>query len=186
MLSIQSTPKTLIILWNDQIYREVCKRLFQKELKNLPSSTFTHFTQHFTELEEKVGKRHALYLLSTRALLTSQLKSKLLSKGISSEIAQKIILFCQTMGYIDDSASVERFIQKEQKKGRSALAITQKLKAKGMQCAIPTSSDEQALRALIQKMRKNRAETPEQRRKLAAKLCRRGFAPDLVMQCLNL
>ena len=81
---VPNHPKKIAVFWKGSLFRTVCKTLFEKEIQNLAKElTQEEFLCHFAQIEQKVCKRYALFLLSQRALLSSDLEKKLTAKGIS-------------------------------------------------------------------------------------------------------
>lgn len=191
----KSDPKMIVLSWEGTVWRELSKSLFFNELKKFPCGlSWGDFLARFMLLEEKIGKRYAVYLLSQRALLSTDLKAKLLSKGLSASAAAVSVQYCFEKGFLDDSREITRLVSKELKKGQSAKAVFFKLKAKK---GIDESqlrkhlqeighSDDEALKKWLQKnAKKINREDPQEVRKLIAKLCRKGFAPGTVFKALD-
>ncbi|MBS0604976.1 MAG: RecX family transcriptional regulator [Verrucomicrobia bacterium] len=191
----KNDPKTLLLLWEGEVWREVGKSLFINELRKFPPGlSWEDFLSRFTLLEDKVGKRYAIYLLSQRALLSSDLETRLVSKGISLPAAKAVVGFCREKKYLDDSQEIARLVAKELKKGQSAKAVLFKLRQKKgiseialrehLQSAAPSDAD--ALQKWMSKLgKKIDRSDPAEMRKLMAKLCRRGFSPDLVFKAFD-
>ena len=187
-------PKTLILYWDEEIWRNVCKSLFFNELRKLPKDLqWEDFYSRFTLLEEKISKRYAVFLLAKRNLLSSELETKLLAKGFSSPSIESAILYCVEKGFLDDEQEIPRLYAKEIRKGYSSKAVYFKLKQKKIndsqlryhlkQAAL---EDRQNLkRWLIKHASKIKRDDPKEMKKLAAKLCRRGFSIELVFQELD-
>jgi SOS response regulatory protein OraA/RecX len=191
----KNDPRTLIISWEGEVWREVCKSLFLSELKKLPPHLAKEdFFSQFLLLEEKIIKRHVIDMLSKRNFLSSDLESKLLAKGFSPNVTKAAILYCCEKGYLEDSQQIARLIAKELKKGRSAKAIYFKLKQKKgvddsqlrqLLCHA-AGSDRQALQKWLEKNgRRIDRDDPKELRKWMAKLYRLGFSVDLVLQEFN-
>ncbi len=183
-------PQTLVILLDGEVWREVAKSLFQGELRKFPKDiSREEFLSRFSLFEEKRGRSYAIYLLSRRLYLASDLREKLVGKGFSRGVADQIVESCVQKGYIDDSQEIHRLVAKELKKGQSAKAVYYKLRQKkgmredllkeALEKANPSDGD--ALDKWLEKHAKkiDRSDRDE-RRKLVAKLLRRGFSPELV------
>ena len=187
-----NNPKMIDLFWEGSLFRTVYKFLFSKELVSIPETvTYEELCSHLAQIEQKGGKRYALWLLSRRALLSSELEEKLLSKGISQESAEKILHFFVERGYLDDTAQMNRLIAGELKKGRSRRAIYCKLtQQKGVDPALlspllkdKVTSDEEALdRWLAKHARKLQNADYDARRKIMQKLSRLGFSTDLIRE----
>jgi SOS response regulatory protein OraA/RecX len=144
--------------------------------------------------EEKMGKRYALYLLSKRAYLCSDLMEKLEAKGISSETAKGIIRFCLEKGFLDDSSHIARLVAKELRKAQSVKAVFFKLRAKKgidenllkshLEQLAPSNGD--ALQKwLIKNQRRINFNDRDEVRKTVAKLCRKGFSVNEVVNAIK-
>jgi SOS response regulatory protein OraA/RecX len=188
-------PRVIQLSWEGKVWREVHKSLFFNDLNKFPEGlTWEEFLERFTSLEEKIARRYAIYMLSKRNFLASNLESKLLAKGVSPSVAQAIILYCSEKGYIDDSQEMARLIGKELRKGQSAKAVYFKLKQKRgvddsqlrqllRQAAL---SDQEALQRWFEKNgRKINRKDPKEMKKWIAKLCRLGFSAELVFHTLK-
>lgn len=180
--------KALFILWEGEIWRKVYKPLFFNELKKIPRSlTWEEFLAHFYPLEEKIGKRYALYLLSCRSYFSSDLEAKLFEKGFSPSCASSVVAFCQEKGYLNDREKIEQLVAKERSKGKGARVIYAKLKQKKM--APIDFSEEEEEKALFQWLAKHvhKVDLSNQleKQKLIAKLLRRGFSLSMILQALD-
>ena len=187
-------PRTLILYWNDEIWRNVCKSLFINELRRFPRDLqWEDFCSRFTLVEEKISKRYAVFLLAKRNLLSAELKAKLLAKGFSSNAIKAAIQYCVEKGCLDDAQEVSRLVTKEIRRGYSSKAVYFKLKQKKVdesqlryhlkQAAL---EDRQNLKKwLVKHASKIKRDDPKEMKKLAAKLCRRGFSIELVLQELS-
>lgn len=186
ILRIEEKKDMLILLWEGEEWRTVNKSLFLNELKKFPQGISQ---KEFSAIEEKVAKNHALFLLSQRSLLSSQLESKLLEKGISPECAKKTIALCSEKGYLNDDSGIEKLFARELRKGRSAKAAYFKIKQKAGGIDLiehyeqALTSERESLKRYIEKNQKkiNRSD-PKEMRKWAAKLCRQGFSPEMVLR----
>lgn len=186
MLRIEIKKDVLILLYEGEEWRKVSKLLFFNELKKFPQGLTQ---EEFSTLEKKIAKNHALFLLSQRSLLSSQLESKLLEKGISSECAKKTVALCCEKGYLNDDSGIEKLFASELRKGRSAKAAYFKIKQKAGCIDLKEhykqalASERESLKQYLQKNQKkiNRSD-PKEMRKLAAKLCRQGFSLEMVLR----
>ena len=196
LIEKKNNPQILCILRDGEVWREVYKSLFIKDLHKIPKNTpWNEFIPLFCSLEEKVAKRYAIYLLSRRAYLSCDLAKKLREKGISPQATEGAIGYCQDKGYVDDQHLLQRAVLKEQRKGLGAKAVFAKLSQKAgmdrqaLKCALEKaqSNEEEALDLwLAKQMKKVDRSDPQARRKLAAKLIRRGFSSELVFKKLKL
>ncbi|GEM_PF-6615509 len=194
LLLKKEDPKVILVLWEGEIWKEMSKSLFFNELRKIPFDLdWSGFLERFSLIEERVGKRYAFYLLSQRALLSSELKDKLLSKGISSDVAAAIIRECVDKGFLDDRQEVARLVAKELKKGLSSKAVFFKLRTKKRidesllhEHLDDSSTDAAVLQKWLAKhAKKIDRENPQEMRKWMAKLCRKGFSPELIFKTLG-
>lgn len=187
-------PKTLILCWENEVWRRVCKRLFFNDLKNIPQDLqWEDFHSHFILIEEKISKRYAVSLLAKRTFLSSELEAKLLGKGISQGCAQATIRYCLEKGYLNDTQEIARKFAKEIGKGYSSKAAYFKLRQKKINDSQlehhlkqAASTDRQNLQKwLVKNASKIRRDDPKEMNKLAAKLCRRGFSIELIFESIR-
>ncbi len=190
----KNDPKTLILLWDGEFWREVSKWLFWRELNKFSSQlTWEEFLGQYQALEQKLAKRQAIAYLAKRSYLSTDLERKLLAQGLSPEATRTAIAHCQEKGYINDQQQIARLIAKQQRKGLGAKAIHFKLRQK----KVPEGLLQQGLKktelsekeALEQWLRKHERKIPRnnplEKKKLMAKLMRRGFSADLVFELLR-
>ncbi len=145
------------------------------------------------DTEIKAGKKRALYLLSQRALLSSDLIKKLQAKAFSEAAIAAVIAFCEQAGYINDAEQVAQLIAKELKKGRSPRWVYLKLKQKGVDeallhslCRTDIAREKEALERLLHKYAPAlRRSGPDAWQKWAQKLCRQGFSYESVVEALR-
>lgn len=183
-------PQTLLILWEGEVWREVAKSLFLSELRKFPKeTTWDEFLSRFSLFEEKRARSYAIYLLSRRLYLASDLREKLVAKGFSRSVADSVVESCVQKGYIDDAQEIHRLVARELKKGQSAKAVYYKLRQKkGMREDLlkaaleqATPSDSEALEKwLARHAKKIDWSDRDEKNKLIAKLLRRGFSSELV------
>jgi len=188
-------PKAILLVWEGDVWRRLSKSLFFNELNKFPAGLlWEDFLERFSLLEEKIGKRYSLYLLSQRAMLSSELEEKLISKGITPSVAKGVVQYCSEKGFLNDEQEVARLVAKELRKGHSAKAVLFKLRAKKrldetlLQGALQeaSSSDADVLQKwLVKNAKKITRDDPLAMRKLMAKLCRKGFSPELVFKTLG-
>lgn len=125
---------------------------------------------------------------------------KLARKNYSSwELKQKcpdiadieaIITEFTEKGYLNDDEWLDTFIETQEGRGTSPLAIAAKLRAKGVPTAILQAklaghSPDTALQTLIHKKTKGNLPTGPEKQKLIAYLQRRGFSWEAISRGLN-
>lgn len=174
--------RTLLLLREGEVWREVSKSLFLNELRKIPPR---EIIEGFSVIEERVGKRYALYLLSRKAMLSTDLEGKLTAKGISEKTARHIVEYCKDKGFLDDAQEIERMIAKEQRKGYGARAIQFKLRQKGV--ALRNIDGINEKEAVVKWIAKQKIEWSDRDavNKLIAKLLRRGFSSEVVINSVN-
>lgn len=188
-------PKTLILLWKGNIWREVPKYLFINDLRKISTEiAWNDFLNQFHLLEESAAKKLALFLLSKKNYLISDLEAKLRARGFSPLAIQAAIEFCLNKGFLNDQQEVLRLIAKEERKGLGAKAILFKLRQKKKinDSLLRQSLDQSAIseretleRWLSKHAKKIQRDDPIAMRKLIAKLARRGFSIELIFELLR-
>ena len=126
----------------------------------------------------------ALSLLTDMDRTEAQLRAKLRQKGYPQEVIDEAIAYVYSFGYVNDVQYARRFVENKKKsKSRYELmgALMQKGLERDMVCRIldecyPSCEESETLRYLIEKQQfsvENR--TQEEKRKLSARLLRKGF-----------
>ncbi len=181
----ESRPKVLIIKWEGEVWREVDKLLFMKDLKDIPScGTLEEFSEHFQKCETKQAKALCFRWLAQRSMLSSELEKKLTSKGISSFVARATVRDCLERGFINDQEHLKQLVRREQRKGlgkgmiASKLRFTKRVDPELLEEALEEGEPEgDVLKQLAQKYaKKTDMNDPKAKQKLIAKLVRRGFS----------
>jgi SOS response regulatory protein OraA/RecX len=80
--------------------------------------------------DKKKAFQVACRILGSCAQLTAQLEGKLKKRGFSEEVIADTLEKCRKFGYLDDDALMERYIEKEFRKGRGPYMIAAKLRMK--------------------------------------------------------
>lgn len=183
-----------MVLWDGLPWKEVCKSLFIKDLINFPNcQSKQEFEQQFICLEKKIAKKYLLYLLSKRGFFSAELEAKLLSKGFSPRIVQAAIEDCCQKGFLDDAQRMDHLMARELERGKSIRAICFKLSQKkiisnSQRCDYlhqAAAFDQKALQKWLQKNNgRIKWNHPLERKKLIAKLYRRGFSLELILENL--
>jgi len=134
-----------------------------------------------------------LRLLGIKPRTKRQLKSHLLAKGYSEQVAEDVCGQLANQGYIDDLAYARQWVEERLRlKPRSARMLRMELAQKGLEKAIVdealqavTPEDElAAARALVEKKLRRCAGRPgpEEEKKLLAMLARKGFSSPILWQ----
>jgi len=128
------------------------------------------------------AKGYAIRCLALRAHASAELAAKLRRRQIPDTLVHALLKELTQDGYLDDKAWVEGFIQRESGKRHGVMVISQKLKAKGIK-NIPVLNPEEELEPLLTWLKRQPA--PEDRRKLIAKLARRGYRLETIFEAFR-
>ncbi len=189
---VEKRGSRLFLMEDGCVFLEVCYALFNKSLLSLPTfSSSKDFLQWFDEIEYKVGKRYAIWLLGRQAYHSRKLKDKLLEKGISLSTAQRIVKECIQSAYVKDEEYLESFIRSQVKKGKGPGAILANIKGKGffqkdedilIKKALPVKLQKEILQKQILKLQKK----GYSREKMMRSLQRKGFSMNLIIESIKL
>jgi len=189
--SDEQNPLLLHFYWDDDWVKSAYKSLFINYLKALQACVEKEeFLAKFQEIEARVARKEGLRLLARKGYFGSELKQKLILKGISDDTADQVVQHFEQKGYIHDGNRGESIVRRELKKGHGSQYIFQMLKHKKV------SSDEIAkLRPLIEKEEKqclyaylqkhSSALLRQDRRKLVTKLLRRGYSHESILDVIG-
>lgn len=128
----------------------------------------------------------ALRLLSLKSYSTYELKKKLLNKGFTAEEIAPLLEKYQRLGFLNDNDLTERRIEEFKKRGYGPHWIAGKLRTKGLNLGLKTSSyslEEQ--KTVIQKLLKTPLFAKKDKPKQIAALQRRGFDLDVIFSTLD-
>lgn len=176
-------PRRLHIIINDELWREVDKYLFIRDLNSLrQAKDMNEANALFACIEEKVAKREALKLLATRSYFSEEFLQKLQRKGLSLQASQNALSYCKQLGYINEKEKTSSFVEREKRKGLGPRLIALKLRAKGVKTSVVQSSEDQlhAIKQLIEKRYANK-----EKHKVYQALKRRGFDDEVIRAALN-
>jgi regulatory protein len=128
----------------------------------------------------------ALRMVARRGYFTEELREKLQKKGYPEEEIADALEKLTALGYLNDEERRRCFIEKKQKRGYGPAAIALQLKAKGGGEVEMSGEEERAV--IVHFLEKRhptwRASSWEEKRRLFARLQRRGFSTDLIHQIL--
>ena len=149
--------------------------------------------EDLASLELKGAKNCALRLLSLRAYLSTTLDRALKERLVSEETRTKVIAEMVALGYINDTAWIDQFIQIQMTKKTGPNAIYQKLRAKGLKeeviCAhlqiSPDTQKEQIQSLLNTKFKSHNLDDYKEKQKVIASLLRKGFDYEQVREVLE-
>ncbi|MGL4539972.1 MAG: regulatory protein RecX [Candidatus Rhabdochlamydia sp.] len=144
-------------------------------------------------LEEDQVKKQAFLNLARRSFFREELKKKLMQKGFSKEAIDKVLDLCIKQGFLDDQKLIRQLVEKAREKGFGSKAIWFKLCCKvGINRSVleqvirdTDKNQAESLRKLIEKKSyQTQLLDPKQKSQLIAKMLRRGYCYDEIMNCL--
>ncbi|HSW87187.1 MAG TPA: RecX family transcriptional regulator [Rhabdochlamydiaceae bacterium] len=187
--------KSLIVMVDDELWREVPKALFFRNLRSIKRCmNLKDLEQLFSQLEEKACYDQAVRLLSIRSHFSKELKRKLSERGFSSQAIDTALSTCESRSYLNDSKHVMSVINNEQRKGYGPDYISLKIKSLGNITSETfknimeevESNQETIIDQLIAKRYKNTSwKDPKQKMKVFQSLKRRGFRSDAINRVLS-
>ena len=136
-------------------------------------------------LEEiRLAKSAAYQLLTGRQYSRAALEKKLLHKHFSLSICALVLDDIQKLGYLNDFAYAENFVEQQLAKGYGPRHIERQLRFLGMETqSVRTVADRSGQMAAIKKaLAKNRNKKPPA---LVAFLLRRGFDSDCISEVMR-
>ena len=129
--------------------------------------------------EQKKAKAALLGLLARRDYPSEVLKQKLLAKGFSETVVEKMICWAKEKGFVNDEQYVQALIKKEIRQGRSPRMIRYKLHAKKLPQEEADQIDDETQKDQIRKLLPKLSPDP---RKAMQSLYRRGFDAALISE----
>lgn len=146
------------------------------------------------EKQEEQCRNYCLGLISSAQKTEAQLRRKLKDSGkYTEEVIEQTISFLKEYGYLDDSRYAAQYISFYQGT-KSRKEIEKKLYEKGLDRnliresmdGMDAETERQAAEKFLAKKCKNISILkPEERRKLAASLMRRGFSYEIINRLLS-
>ncbi|MGL5627092.1 MAG: regulatory protein RecX [Candidatus Rhabdochlamydia sp.] len=143
--------------------------------------------------EEDQVKKQAFLNLARRSFFREELEKKLMQKGFSKEAIDKVLDLCVKQGFLDDQKLIRQLVEKAREKGFGSKAIWFKLCCKvGINRSVleqvirdTDKNQAESLRKLIEKKSyQTQLLDPKQKSQLIAKMLRRGYCYDEIMNCL--
>lgn len=142
----------------------------------------------------------AAMMLSVRPLSRAELKKKLHDKELSWEVAEKTVLDCERLGFVNDPETAEAYIRSMRNRGDGSRKIRMKLRVRGFKKedvdgaflreeeASERSETDVALSVLKRKrLTLEREDNILKRKNKALRiLASRGFTPDASFKALDL
>lgn len=191
MISFSIKPhhsyKLLYVVLNDDAeWRTVHQSIVRANLLNWPveCSSENEWLSMWSALEMKGAKAFALRRLTKKSYSSFELDKLLKQHFVSEHVIDTLLQEFKEKQLIDDSDWIENFVQKEIRQKLSPRMIFAKLKMKGLpsemihECLRRTYTDhakKQVLQILIEKEKSN------DKRKIVAKLARKGFQIDDIL-----
>ena len=123
--------------------------------------------------QESKAKAEVFKLLSRRDYSEKEIREKLLKKGFSEEIVERVVEYLKEEGYINDIELGERLKELAIERGKSKLYLKKKLYQKGIS-NIEISYDEE-LKAAVNLLKKKYKKEKDYRKVLKF-LINRGFS----------
>ena len=130
-----------------------------------------------------------LNLLDRSSKTKKEILEYLLSKGISTDVAQKVSKKLEDYGYIDDQKFAENFVLYKKNKGKKALRF--ELKMKGVDEEIingvleKIENQKDVILSLAQKFLKNKKPALDLKQKLFRHLASKGFEFEEINQVIT-
>lgn len=142
--------------------------------------------------EEDCVKKQAFSYLAKRSFFVEELRLKLISKGFSQDVIDKVINLCIKQGFLDDQELTRQLVRRTRLKGFGSKAIWYKLHCKvGINRSIlqqvileTESSQVEDLKRLLQRNQPIHVLNLQQRQRLIAKYLRRGYCYEEIVRCL--
>lgn len=185
----------LILIVDEEEWKEVAVTIFGKRLsfpKNI--QTISELEEFLLAKEVKGAKRYILNRLAKCSYCSFELKKKLSEKLVSDAVADKVVEECVQYGYINDREWIERFIEREQRKGKGASWIKNRLWQKGIpnslseeiiaSCSSEEEEKKQIVKLLQTRYRSRNLEDYKEREKTVAALIRRGYPLETIREAL--
>ncbi|HEX5401703.1 MAG TPA: regulatory protein RecX [Pseudonocardiaceae bacterium] len=148
---------------------------------------------------DQVGKAReiCLNLLATRPRTRTELRAKLLERGIEEPVADQVLSRLNEVGLVDDAAFAEMWVRSRHNyQGMSRRALSFELRRKGVAdelaadavSAVDSEAEEAKARELVRKRMRSVAGTaPEQTliRRLVGMLARKGYSEGLAYRVVR-
>ncbi len=131
----------------------------------------------------------ALRMLARKGYHSLELAKKLKEKGVEPGDIAEVVEKLQKLGYLDDEAWENSYIDAFVRKGRGSGALGYYLHAKGLLSLLPKlkervqDGEKTGLEAEIKKFRGD-LEDPREKQRLFQRLQRRGFNIELILSVL--
>lgn len=176
----------LEILIDGEIWREVVKSLFLKQLHSISRvQSLQELEEKFALIEKKVAKESAFRILAAKSCLSSEIRKKLALKKISTFAIESALQECLRLGYIDDAQELTRRVERKKARGEGPRRIAASLQIQGD--GLYREGEQQAAiqRLLETRFRKCSLRDPKEKQKVIRALLYRGFDLETILQILR-
>lgn len=186
----------LTLFVDGEIWRDIHILVFGRH-PNLSTeyTTWNELEEHFGKAEYRGATLYALKRLSIKSYLASELQNKLIEHHVAEANAQRVILECQRLGYLNDEEWLNCFVRRQVARKLGPMAIVMKLRAKGIsqenaQRLIETLDNGNARRERITHLLATRYRNRDlsdfrSREKVITSLIRKGFSLSDIRACLT-
>lgn len=140
---------------------------------------------------ESAARERAARLAAARPLSKMELERKLIRKGQSAPAAEAAADWLESLGALNDAAYASEVVRHYAGRGYGPMKLRDELRKRGVPRALWDGALAQApesaetLRAYLESRLRGRVPAPEERRRLADALCRRGFAWEDIAHVLG-
>lgn len=177
----------LTLMVEGEVWKEIHTAVFgRKPSLPLEYGSLSELKEQFEQAECRAATVYALKRLSMKSYLSAELHNKLVEHHVSEEMAARVILKCQSWGYLNDQEWLQHFVQRQLTKNLGPMAILMKLRVKGVsqetaQQLIAALDDGEERRKRVSHLLATRYRNRDlsdmrSREKVIASLMRKGFA----------
>lgn len=141
------------------------------------------------------AKQLAYASLSYRSYLSKDLLQKLLDKEVELEVAERVIIDCRALGYLDDEAWIQGFVKRQVDRRDGPQKIAAKLRNKGINLEEATDAFDQLCTEEVQlqqiqqlmetRYRQRDLTDPREKSKVIASLMRKGYHYRMISSFLS-
>lgn len=181
---------------NDEDYCKIHSSIFGKK-PSLPS--FNEHSEWETAFKEQEYQKALIFILkklSQRTYLSAEIQKLLQERLVSRPNIEKIVSKCKDLGYLNDSTTIESFIQSQNRKGYGPQNTLIKLLKKGVDRQEASQimaewdksqdSGTRALEVLTKKCQFRPMKNRRDQQKMIAFLLRKGFSLSVSIEVIKL
>ena len=191
----EEDPARIDVWIEGEFWNSVSGQVFRR-LKGLPRQVESEaaLRQWFHEEESKRARAAAMRLLAAQSLHSRQFEERLQRWGYGPEITAQVAEACIESGYIDDAEWALSYAKGLKRRRYGKQYVYQRLQQKKVpdrhiQTVLSELYESDSLgeirELLDSRYSKRNLSDPKELRKVAAALCRRGFQPQEVWDCLR-